>query len=947
MKLFIRKILTYLVVFTMVLSIVPCFEQNKSYADSYGISNPRVSNDEIVWDCIYFGTYPQTEVVANISQCGSNGRIWECSSDCIVDTELYDQLQNSGNWGTDDICLIGNCRYRRIKKGDALFSDDYAYAYKWADETTYHYFRFEPIKWRVLNVNGEDALLLADIGIDTRKYNETYRAVTWKNCTLRSWLNGYGGSANANEEDYTENNFLSTFSSSERNAIYTTNTNAEYIDNSNFGTEDGNNTNDKIFLLSSSEMYSGDLDKMLTYGFLKNYGEFADPRMAMTSTYAKAMGIAMGPWSNMDEYRLYSSQWQRSNFFSGYFGASMDWINAKVSNIAAVRPALRLNLSSSVWTKAETKTLYKYKIYFNKNATDAVNNMDDRVVGSELYVKLPVNLFKRTGYTFGSWNTNSDGTGVKYSNGEGVLNLASNKNETAILYAQWKPITYKISFHRNSVWISDDISGEMESLTMAYDVFSNLPENSFKNPGYTFDSWNTKWDGTGTKYLDKASVKNLTSKANETIVLLAQWKPNTYTVKFNKNATDAVGTTNDLSCTYDVAKTLTTNGYTRTGYTFDGWSTNASGTGTKYADKASVKNLTSTDNGTVTLYAQWKSTGGSSDPGTGGGSSNPGTGGGSSGTGGGQTGGPSVGGDTQDEEAEEVVESTYQIPSTVKDEKGKKVSVAVNIDTSKIKTDKATVNITSKSNKKLKNISLTIPKDLVSDVITNSSKLEVATPVGSMIFDSNVLKQAGGGNLSLSIGASYNKSTSSKATQADYSITLKSGSKKVSKFGVGVVKATLPIPSGLTNKNGAKVLYNTGKYVTDMNGVVSGNNITFNTNHFSKYSVMTEKAANKKLIKSINASTVGKIKALSKNKKITLTWKQGKGNTPTAYGIYRSNKKKGIYNRVGIVSDGTNKFVDTYKLKKGKKYYYRISGVIYVGNGWYDTKYSTKAIKCK
>ena len=82
------------------------------------------------------------------------------------------------------------------------------------------------------------------------------------------------------------------------------------------------------------------------------------------------------------------------------------------------------------------------------------------------------------------------------------------------------------------------------------------------------------------------------------------WKANTYTVKYDGNGSTG-GSTASSSHTYDTAKALTANGYTRTGYSFNGWNTQADGKGTAYADKVSVKNLTSTNGATITLYAQW------------------------------------------------------------------------------------------------------------------------------------------------------------------------------------------------------------------------------------------------------------------------------------------------------------------------------------------------------
>ena len=83
--------------------------------------------------------------------------------------------------------------------------------------------------------------------------------------------------------------------------------------------------------------------------------------------------------------------------------------------------------------------------------------------------------------------------------------------------------------------------------------------------------------------------------------MFAVWKANTYTVKYNANG--GAGTTADSSHTYGTAKALTANGFTRTSYKFKNWNTKADGSGTSYKDKQSVKNLTTTDGATVTLYA--------------------------------------------------------------------------------------------------------------------------------------------------------------------------------------------------------------------------------------------------------------------------------------------------------------------------------------------------------
>lgn len=81
-------------------------------------------------------------------------------------------------------------------------------------------------------------------------------------------------------------------------------------------------------------------------------------------------------------------------------------------------------------------------------------------------------------------------------------------------------------------------------------------------------------------------------------------KTKTYTVVYNANGGN--GTMSNSTHTYNVAKNLNANTFTRNGYAFLGWSQSASATTATYTDKQSVKNLTSTDGATVTLYAVWQ-----------------------------------------------------------------------------------------------------------------------------------------------------------------------------------------------------------------------------------------------------------------------------------------------------------------------------------------------------
>ena len=93
-----------------------------------------------------------------------------------------------------------------------------------------------------------------------------------------------------------------------------------------------------------------------------------------------------------------------------------------------------------------------------------------------------------------------------------------------------------------------------------------------------------------------------------TIVNNGKYNPscsaNTYTVEYNANG--GSGTTASSSHVYGVAKALTTNGFTRSGYTFAGWATSSTGSAV-YSNGQSVSKLTTTNGATVTLYAVWVS----------------------------------------------------------------------------------------------------------------------------------------------------------------------------------------------------------------------------------------------------------------------------------------------------------------------------------------------------
>lgn len=246
-------------------------------------------------------------------------------------------------------------------------------------------------------------------------------------------------------------------------------------------------------------------------------------------------------------------------------------------------------------------TASTYTVAFAKNSTEATGSMGNQNFTYGVAKALTSNAFIWTGHTFDGWNTKADGTGDSYANGYSGSEITDVDGAVVTLYAQWHTNTYKVYFNKNA----SSATGTMADESFTYGVSKALTTNAFTRTGYTFSGWNITSGGTGTSYADGAQVQNLSSVDGGIVSLYAQWSPISYSVKFDKNSAAATGTMADESFTYDVAKNLTEVGFSRTGHTFSTWNTKADGTGTSYADKQSVSNLSSTSGATVNLYAQW------------------------------------------------------------------------------------------------------------------------------------------------------------------------------------------------------------------------------------------------------------------------------------------------------------------------------------------------------
>ena len=189
-----------------------------------------------------------------------------------------------------------------------------------------------PIEWLVLARDGQKALLISRYGLDAQPYNKEYEDVTWEKCTLRTWLNG---------------TFMNkAFAANEQAGILLTNVdNSSSQGYSNWSTSGGNNTQDRVFLLSYAEAnkYLG-----VTYDDSSNTQSRVSPTAYAieqgASTYSSetADGSAAGWWwlRSPGDYQNFAA---RVNPDGSLRSRNVHYVHG------CVRPALWINLESGIF----------------------------------------------------------------------------------------------------------------------------------------------------------------------------------------------------------------------------------------------------------------------------------------------------------------------------------------------------------------------------------------------------------------------------------------------------------------------------------------------------------------------------------------------------------------------------------------------------------------------
>ena len=222
----------------------------------------------------------------------------------------------------------------------------------------------------------------------------------------------------------------------------------------------------------------------------------------------------------------------------------------------------------------------------NDNVNDSVGTY--QVMSAPTDLTLFSNLspqFSNPGYVFNDWNTDANGSGVSYSNGE----LYSSSTDL-YLYAQW--IENSVTFYENSS--GNDIVRSVESGNTSEPLtLVSALSPGFSNPGYNFAGWTTGQNGSGTSYGNGATYDFVGGSTS----LYAQWTPATVAVNFSANG-GVVSTSQASYTTGSTPVTLPTPSFP--GYSFAGWF--SAPTGGNFVGPAGTA---FTPTSPTSLYAQW------------------------------------------------------------------------------------------------------------------------------------------------------------------------------------------------------------------------------------------------------------------------------------------------------------------------------------------------------
>lgn len=379
-----------------------------------------------VGDIIEFGSYPQSEVKdsATLAKLTAAAKSWVS----------YGYYSGDGNYGSmkpgnwmeyADITLDGE-KYRAVRltqlrpnltifasSSENTFQDDNGY-----DINTVYYFIYEPLKWRILDL--DEGLVLSELSLDAQAFSNlvylhgtdpygingtdamwnsaehTNYSVDYKTSSIRKWLNG---------------EFNNTaFTSTQQNKILTTKLdNSAYSDN--YNKLDGKETQDKLFLPSFRDVTNS------RYGFKDSSQTYDTARSCKCTDYAKIQGTFVDN-SGASNWLLRTASTHSGlvvNIDSnGRLGRAETY-----ATFIGIRPALRLSNIIAPST---------YSLSYSANGGSGAPSTQSGSTSYTISSTVPT----RSGYTFLGWSKSSSATAPEYYAGN-TITLSGNTT----LYAVW------------------------------------------------------------------------------------------------------------------------------------------------------------------------------------------------------------------------------------------------------------------------------------------------------------------------------------------------------------------------------------------------------------------------------------------------------------------------------------------------------------------------------
>lgn len=202
------------------------------------------------------------------------------------------------------------------------------------------------------------------------------------------------------------------------------------------------------------------------------------------------------------------------------------------------------------------------------------------------------NGFVRDGYTFTGWKRADNQQA--YGDGQWVTNLTTQPDGIVTMVAQWSANEAHVRYNPNPP--AGKTAGGQG--TPNWDGHTGdtptIGQNGWTIDGYTFAGWATSPDGSGARYAPGARWT-----ANGTLTLYAQWTPGQASLTYDGNGATG-GKTDPQTGKTDEKINVRDNGFTRDGYTFVTWNTQADCKG-----NAVKPNSEWTLRGSSTLYACW------------------------------------------------------------------------------------------------------------------------------------------------------------------------------------------------------------------------------------------------------------------------------------------------------------------------------------------------------